>query len=209
MVDKKGYFEKILLRTYRAEAFLSQERKCYWCGIEMFVGNKKAKLRSDSVTADHKLAIAEGGLTVRKNVVAACFACNQRRGAMLSHKLQSKLKQEKDNNIVTLISIPGGKEPPSTTETWLDKLEEGTVFVIQDKQNPQDFALGLFKLVSREGTDGKVIVLVSPSFEKPIYVNPTRFCNRYTLYDTLITIKDEAIQEEAPIEEESLEKKDD
>lgn len=98
------------------------------------------------------------------------------------------LKEEVKATGPKLVLLPGGKEPPTTANCWLERFEIGTIFIIQSKNDPMDFTLGLFKLVGVEGIQSKAYILMSPSMEKPIYVNPVRFCNKYSLYDTVAVV---------------------
>lgn len=88
-------------------------------------------------------------------------------------------EDEERNKIVSLQLITGGKEPPSTGEDWLSKLPEKALFFVQ-KKNSADFALGLFW---KESHEGKVVKLRSPMLPEPLYVNPSRFANAYSLYE--------------------------
>ena len=101
-------------------------------------------------------------------------------------------QEEEENNVVSLKLITGGKEPPSTGSDWLSALEDGTIFYVQNKLNPMDFSLGVFRLAKREG---KVVVLQSTMLPREIYVNPVRFCNNYLLYENMgvIVYKEEEV----------------
>ena len=114
-------------------------------------------------------------------------------------------EEEKEDNVVSLKLVQGGKEPPSFGGSdWLSKLEVGTVFFVES-MNSGSFALGLFRLVKK---DNKVIVLNSPdvlevgpdgrSQPKDIYINPTRFCNQHRLYQEVgvLDFKQEEKEEE-------------
>lgn len=112
--------------------------------------------------------------------------------------IQQQEQEEKDINNVTEFKptlLMGGKEPPTFGggDNWLSGLETGTMFLIQDKQNPMDFNLGMFLL--KEKTD-KAVILATPTVPHPIYVNPVRFCNKYTHYETLGVFNGEGIGDE-------------
>ena len=103
------------------------------------------------------------------------------------------LEQEKDNVVAFEPKLLiGGKEPPSTGDTWLDKLEIGTCFLVADN-NPMEFVLGLFRISERVG---KATVLNSPSAPGNLYINPVAFCRKYRLYETVGVLMDKPQQEE-------------
>lgn len=103
------------------------------------------------------------------------------------HKIATEEEQEKDNNRVNKKGfeprlIIGGKEPPiDYGSDWLTPLEAGHVFYVQSKTDPMDFSLGLFRKLKQ---DGKVVLLESPQLPNEIPVIPTRFCNRYIMYQS-------------------------
>lgn len=97
------------------------------------------------------------------------------------------------------VLLTGGKEPPSTANCWLDKLEEGTLFLVS-KQG--DFNLGLFLLLGR--TSEKTTILVhKDNPNQKLYINPGVFCNTFRLYETLGVVKEE---EEKPLSVEVINK---
>lgn len=83
--------------------------------------------------------------------------------------------------------------PPS--KNWLEREELGSVFFVRHRQyNSSEFALGLFRLVSREGLGSKVYVLQSPETPgKPLYVDPIRFSNQFEKYETVGILRNEDI----------------
>lgn len=108
--------------------------------------------------------------------------------------------EEKEERVVDLKLIKGGKEPPTFTgNNWLSDLPEGTMFFVNSKTDPLDFSLGLFQLVKKEG---KVIILWSPEIREPdgrpkdIFVNSNRFCNRYMLYQQVCVLSPEEQKEQ-------------
>lgn len=113
-----------------------------------------------------------------------------------------KDEEEKDNSPMTLKLITGGKGPPSTDGNWFTDMDIGTLFLVQAKarspQSANDFNLGLFKLVGKEGATQRVMVLACASVPEPLYVDPVRFTNVYNLYEVLGVQK----QEEDPKDEE-------
>jgi len=106
---------------------------------------------------------------------------------------EDNLDKEKDN-VVTFEPklLIGGKEPPSTGDTWLDKLEVGTCFLVADN-NPMEFMLGLFRISERIG---KATVLNSPAAPGNLYVNPISFCRKYRLYETVGVLMDKKEEEQ-------------
>lgn len=59
------------IKRLRSAALAEQSGRCARCG---------SRMASGSVTADHLIPIRAGGPTVRYNIVAVCFTCNQRKG---------------------------------------------------------------------------------------------------------------------------------
>lgn len=111
---------------------------------------------------------------------------------------QEEIEEEERTNILAFEVITGGKEPPSTGNCWLDELDKGCVFTVQDKlatdlRNEGYFILGLFKIADREG---KVTYLQTLSNPKGFPINPVRFCNRFDLYEKLGVLYIQGEQEE-------------
>jgi len=102
-------------------------------------------------------------------------------------KMQTKTnEEEEDNKVVNKGFEPklilGGKEPPTDYGSdWLTPLEPGHVFYVQSKTDPMDFSLGLFRKLKQ---DGKVVLLESPQLPHEVPVIPTRFCNKYLMYQS-------------------------
>lgn len=90
--------------------------------------------------------------------------------------------------------LEGGKNPPNGN--WLSELDTGTMFLVQDKTN-HDFLLGAFKLVNKTE---KAVMLVNSSVPNPVFVNPMRFCNKYSLYEVLGIHKEPEQQQEQETE---------
>jgi 5-methylcytosine-specific restriction endonuclease McrA len=59
--------ELITRHRFRASIFEAWEHRCAYCG-------------APAQSLDHVLPKAHGGLTVARNLVAACLACNRRKG---------------------------------------------------------------------------------------------------------------------------------
>ena len=77
------------LKNPRHHAFVQQKGLCYYCGQPMWVESpqeitSKLKITSGQAksllcTGEHLTAHQDGGNSSRKNIVAACLCCNQRR----------------------------------------------------------------------------------------------------------------------------------
>jgi len=106
-------------------------------------------------------------------------------------------QEEKEDRVTELRIIPGGKEPPTEVNCWLDKVEKGTNFVVKDKTNLRDFQLTLFVLIDRYE---RTVVLANPQVPNPILVDPQQFCNKFSLFEDLGTVR-EPKEEETTIKE--------
>ena len=95
-------------------------------------------------------------------------------------------KQEEEENMLEGKLLTGGKGPSDSTN-WLENLEIGTIFLIEDRQSA-DFNLGHFKLVDKTE---KACILASSVLPQPVFVNSFRFCQKYRLFEDLGTIKEE------------------
>lgn len=101
------------------------------------------------------------------------------------------MEEEKETNVVSLQLITGGKEPP-TGDTWLDKLDIGTVFLVKAKAMLEQ-PLGLFWLLGRTP---KAAILKTPSVQDKIYYDPNTFCRQFILFENLGSIE-EIMKEDA------------
>ena len=103
-------------------------------------------------------------------------------------------EQEKEHKVQL---VTGGKGP-SDPNDWLKDLELGSIFLIQNKYDTNDFNLGQCKLVSR--TDkSTVLAFLLPSSPEPLVgpIDPYRFCKKYRLFETLGIVREpEDISEE-------------
>lgn len=73
----------------RLSSFLSQEGRCVYCSVHMWMGDIKSFAASHPIslraarllqcTAEHVVAKCEGGGDGAANIVAACRRCNQGR----------------------------------------------------------------------------------------------------------------------------------
>lgn len=119
-------------------------------------------------------------------------------------KHNRRIEREMIDNVVNLQEYKAqtaGKEPPLFVGNWLANLPLGTVFFVQNKSNPMDFRLGLFRLISKEG---KVVSLAAPKEQELFNVNPVRFCNSYDLYESMgVVLSPEQIEEEKEDQEEN------
>lgn len=59
-------------KTRKGYLWRSRKRRCNWCG---------KKLTKTTLTCDHVIPLSKGGTHKRTNLVAACYDCNQRKGA--------------------------------------------------------------------------------------------------------------------------------
>lgn len=71
------------LRLLRDRAAKRQDKRCYWCSVEMVRSrsSNNGRLEPTNMTGDHIVPRALGGRTIESNIVAACYRCNQERGA--------------------------------------------------------------------------------------------------------------------------------
>ena len=77
------------LKKKRARAFETQNGRCYYCGVRMWLDSPRDLCREHrlsenaaslvSCTAEHLIAKVDGGTDSRKNIAAACWFCNQAR----------------------------------------------------------------------------------------------------------------------------------
>lgn len=78
--------ERAWRRAYRSDAATDQDGLCLYC---------KEPLTSRTSTADHMHPRARGGRTTRKNIAAACRACNVAKGSMLTGEFMKAIKAPK------------------------------------------------------------------------------------------------------------------
>jgi len=121
---------------------------------------------------------------------------------------QEQEEEEKRHKVVDLRLLQGGKEPPSTGETWLEKKPIGACFLVKEKNNPMEFNLGLFRIDHK--TD-KAVILHHPPIPNPLYVDPVAFCNKYREFEDLgimLTRKDFEEHDRNRLEGDSTDKTD-
>lgn len=102
---------------------------------------------------------------------------------------------EKTNNLevdnkIGLKLITGGKDSDGP---WLMNLEQGTIFVIRDLGDPRNFNLGQFQLVSK--TEKSVLLYTNIGGKILTRVDPSRFCQRYSLVEILGIVREDEPQE--------------
>lgn len=114
----------------------------------------------------------------------------------MRNPMQEEQEEGENNNVTEFKLLQGGKEPPSTSSNWLSDLEVGSVFLVQDKQQTNNFALGQFRLVEKTEKSCFLATVMDDKVQT-VPVNPVRFCNRYSWWETLGVIKtSEEIREE-------------
>ena len=109
-------------------------------------------------------------------------------------------EKEKDNVLMNFAVIDGGKAsnsgfntPPSDGD-WLTPLEIGTIFLVQEKNNPKNFNLGQFQIADK--TERSVFLASNLNGLVKTFVVPTIFCNQYRLYEVLAVVVPEQELEE-------------
>ena len=95
----------------RFNLFLRDEFSCQYCGA------------SSELTFDHVVPRSRGGRTSWENVVAACSACNLRKGARVPSECGLSLKRRPAEPTSEELLNKGRKFPPNYLhESWLDFL---------------------------------------------------------------------------------------
>lgn len=95
----------------RFNLFLRDEFSCQYCGA------------SSELTFDHVVPRSRGGRTSWDNVVAACSACNLRKGARVPSECGLSLKRRPTEPTSEELLNKGRKFPPNYLhESWLDFL---------------------------------------------------------------------------------------
>lgn len=75
-------------KSYAGYFAKSNAMRCHYCSRRF--GNKPHNRR----TADHVKPLSAGGYDKRKNVVAACYSCNQRKRSMSAGEFMELLRTE-------------------------------------------------------------------------------------------------------------------
>ena len=95
----------------RFNLFLRDEFKCQYCGAK------------GDLTFDHVVPRAKGGITSWENVVAACSACNLRKGSKLLRQTSMELQRPPRQPEAGQLMNMGRKFPPNYLhESWMDFL---------------------------------------------------------------------------------------
>lgn len=89
--------------------------------------------------------------------------------------------------------LPGGKGPEDGPD-WLSAMPIGSLFLVQHRNPPSEFSLGLFHLV--EKTEKGACVLFQRGGNLPVYVNPSRFCRLFAFYELIDIIQIEELQKD-------------
>lgn len=112
--------------------------------------------------------------------------------------IETDKRLEKEDTVMNLAVIQGGKSlgggGSEENPDWLSTLEVGTIFLVEEKGNPKQFALAQFQVVDKTE---KAVYLVSRLNEViQTFVKPMSFCNQYRLFEVLGVITQEAVVEE-------------
>lgn len=93
------------LPSLRFKSYLAQQRRCYYCGVLMWLGRPDGFQASSPVpkgvlvkvqcTAEHLVAKRDGGADHKQNIVAACRHCN-----FLRHARKKALSPEAYRELV-------------------------------------------------------------------------------------------------------------
>ncbi len=116
MLDKWGSLNLLelavstTLTKSRSKAFKQQHGRCIYCELPMWLENPKAfairynithkQTKLFQCTAEHLKAKQDGGKDGAKNIVAACYCCNQRRHKCKAPKDPISYKQYVTNRIM-------------------------------------------------------------------------------------------------------------
>ena len=67
-----------------AQIVRDQGGRCFYCGVRILPSQTKRRRHGAKLaTTDHYIPIAEGGMAVRSNEVAACGPCNNLKADMM------------------------------------------------------------------------------------------------------------------------------
>lgn len=98
----------------RFNVFLRDQFKCQYC---------KTKHKTNDLTFDHVIPRARGGRTTWENIVAACQACNTRKGKHLPHEIDMYPARRPKAPSIQILQSHGRKFPPNFLhESWHDFL---------------------------------------------------------------------------------------
>lgn len=106
----------------------------------------------------------------------------------LMNKMLTQISEEEERKTSPFVPkvIQGGKGPsdPSGPE-WLGELSTHTTF-LANKRNDSGFTLGQFTIAFKTNNNKSVLLYVEGQ-DKPVWVNPTRFCRDFSHWDTVQT----------------------
>lgn len=88
-----GRLENLWRRVYRDQALKEQGGKCCYC---------HEPLNRRTATADHVTPVRRGGTTTKENIHAACYPCNQAKGAMTERRFKTLLRNPPDDAHINL-----------------------------------------------------------------------------------------------------------
>jgi len=92
------------------------------------------------------------------------------------------IEEERDNVVELKLAHSGDG---GDHRTWLEKLEDGEVFLAKPKPTPQNPVSYMPQLFQRIGKTEKTVILVSPDLPKKVYAEPGPFCNQFILVESL------------------------
>lgn len=102
------------LRFNRRNVYLRDQGRCQYCGVAMSFGE---------FTCEHVVPRAQGGRTSWENIVAACIACNRRKGGrtpkQAGMKLRSKPTRPKNLRGVRVSYLRWSEEMPNVWKDYL------------------------------------------------------------------------------------------
>lgn len=87
-----NHFSPKRRRKVRARLFDQQGGLCHWCKCKMTI-EKAAKMPPNYGTFEHLHPYALGGRMTADNIVLACHACNEYRGARLNSALMKEARR--------------------------------------------------------------------------------------------------------------------
>lgn len=103
---------------------------------------------------------------------------------------------KKETKIIPFQIITGGKGP--TGENWLSELKTGTVFLVEKKNNPMDFTLGVFQKMLETETATLLRNALSNSPDDVFWVKTRKFSIQMGLVEVLHRHFEEIEREDIP-----------
>ena len=116
---------------------------------------------------------------------------------ILGEAININKEEEEKDNVVSLKLIEGGKDTSGTNDSdWLTPLAEGTIFLTQEKNNPNVFHLDQWQKV--DDFDQSQLLVSNLNGQVRLFVPKpaTRFCNKFRLHEILAIIENKEIKEE-------------